>query len=182
MIGIGNLLYAALFGWWIALLYFAVGILCFVSLICIPHGKLLFSLGFYYFWPFGKYTEKIKMPNELDDTDDESDSNTYQDIEKSTTTTAAESTNIVQVTEKTALLNEDPNVSLLNDDKSEIPVTQAPKKPADPSPFQLWQKSLSRFLKSLKQRTAYEIIEIILFSLIFSTCNFFFKKKLTRYS
>lgn len=58
-VSFGNVLYAILLGWWVALIYYLVAMLCFISIICIPFGKLCVSLGTYYLWPFGKYIERI---------------------------------------------------------------------------------------------------------------------------
>ncbi|KAI0061659.1 hypothetical protein BV25DRAFT_1857046 [Artomyces pyxidatus] len=55
---VGNILWTLLFGWWLALVCFAVSILLYV----VPRGgkrysSLVFGLGWYLGWPFGKYVE-----------------------------------------------------------------------------------------------------------------------------
>ena len=59
MISFGNIVYCLLFGWWLFITYILVGILSCLTLFCIPYGKKCFSMAFYYFWPFGKYIERI---------------------------------------------------------------------------------------------------------------------------
>ncbi|KAI0078211.1 hypothetical protein K474DRAFT_948733 [Panus rudis PR-1116 ss-1] len=54
----GNIFWAVLFGWWLALTCLAISGLLYV----IPMGgkrysTLIFGLGWYLFWPFGKYVE-----------------------------------------------------------------------------------------------------------------------------
>ena len=54
----GNILWTVLFGWWLSLAFIIVS----VVLLFIPRGgknyaTLVFGLGWYIFWPFGKYLE-----------------------------------------------------------------------------------------------------------------------------
>jgi Ca2+:H+ antiporter len=54
----GNLFWVVFFGWWLALSCFAVSVLLYV----VPQGgkrysSLVFGLGWYIAWPFGKYVE-----------------------------------------------------------------------------------------------------------------------------
>ena len=54
----GNLFWVVVFGWWMAIICFAAGAI----LYCVPKGgfrfgRLIFGLGWYLFWPFGKYLE-----------------------------------------------------------------------------------------------------------------------------
>ncbi|MEQ2192321.1 hypothetical protein XENOCAPTIV_010013, partial [Xenoophorus captivus] len=49
----GNVVYVLLFGWWVSLVYFLVGILMFITIIGVPHGKLCWKLCCYFLWPFG---------------------------------------------------------------------------------------------------------------------------------
>ncbi|KAF8318991.1 hypothetical protein DL93DRAFT_2164698 [Clavulina sp. PMI_390] len=75
----GNVLWTLLFGWWLTLICFVVG----TPIYLIPGGgkiyaKLLWGLGWYLFWPFGKYLEgKIEEESpengEANDQDDEDD-------------------------------------------------------------------------------------------------------------
>ena len=64
----GNLLWALLFGWWMALF----GLICAAGLCIVPfggakYGRVIWELAGYLFWPFGKYVEKYEENN----TDDE---------------------------------------------------------------------------------------------------------------
>ncbi|KAH9065400.1 hypothetical protein EDB87DRAFT_1803373 [Lactarius vividus] len=62
----GNILWAALFGWWLALVCFIISALLWV----VPRGGkryayLVYGLGWYLGWPFGKYVEgRIRETNE----------------------------------------------------------------------------------------------------------------------
>ncbi|KAL9648142.1 hypothetical protein ABK040_007507 [Willaertia magna] len=58
-ISFGNVFYSILIGWWMFLIYCIVGLLCFMFIITIPYGKKCFQLAFYYFYPFGKYLERL---------------------------------------------------------------------------------------------------------------------------
>ncbi|XP_077330009.1 uncharacterized protein LOC143964186 [Lithobates pipiens] len=53
-ISIGNILYVLLFGWWIALFYFLVSILMFLSILGSSYGVLCWRLACFFIWPFGK--------------------------------------------------------------------------------------------------------------------------------
>jgi Ca2+:H+ antiporter len=54
----GNLLWTLLFGWWLALASFvAAGILYVVPAGGRDYATLIYGLGWYIFWPFGKYVE-----------------------------------------------------------------------------------------------------------------------------
>ncbi|XP_053318510.1 uncharacterized protein LOC128490587 [Spea bombifrons] len=53
-ITIGNVLYLLAFGWWVALLYFLVSVLMFLSILGAPYGILCWKLSGYFIWPFGK--------------------------------------------------------------------------------------------------------------------------------
>ncbi|GCB61395.1 hypothetical protein scyTo_0014326 [Scyliorhinus torazame] len=54
LVTFGNLLYVLLFGWWVALLYYLIAVVMFVTIMGIPYGKMCCNLAGYYFWPFGK--------------------------------------------------------------------------------------------------------------------------------
>ncbi|NP_001020678.2 cation/H+ exchanger protein 1 [Danio rerio] len=54
----GNIVYVLLFGWWISLFYFLVGLLMFFTIAGIPYGKLCLQLSGYFIWPFGKALQK----------------------------------------------------------------------------------------------------------------------------
>lgn len=49
-----NILWLILGGFWLALGYFAAGILCCILIITIPFGIASFRIGVYALWPFGK--------------------------------------------------------------------------------------------------------------------------------
>jgi Ca2+:H+ antiporter len=61
----GNILWAVLFGWWLSLVCLAISALLWV----VPRGgthysSLVYGLGWYLFWPFGKYVEgQIDKPH-----------------------------------------------------------------------------------------------------------------------
>ncbi|XP_014325453.1 low affinity vacuolar monovalent cation/H(+) antiporter-like [Xiphophorus maculatus] len=55
----GNLVYVLLFGWWVSLAYFLVGILMFITVIGLPYGKLCWKLCCYFLWPFGNTIHEI---------------------------------------------------------------------------------------------------------------------------
>ena len=62
----GNILWAVLFGWWLSLVCLAISALLWI----VPRGgthysSLVYGLGWYLFWPFGKYVEgQIDKPHE----------------------------------------------------------------------------------------------------------------------
>lgn len=49
-----NIIWLLFGGLWLALGYFAAGILCFILIITIPFGIASFRVGVYALWPFGK--------------------------------------------------------------------------------------------------------------------------------
>lgn len=49
-----NLIWLVLSGFWLALGYFAAGILCFILIVTIPFGFAAFRIGVFALWPFGK--------------------------------------------------------------------------------------------------------------------------------
>ncbi|XP_044049874.1 putative cation exchanger C521.04c isoform X2 [Siniperca chuatsi] len=59
LITCGNVAYVFLFGWWVSLTYFLVGILMFITVIGVPYGKLCWKLSCYFLWPFGKSVHEI---------------------------------------------------------------------------------------------------------------------------
>ena len=62
----GNILWAVFFGWWLSLVCLAISALLWI----VPRGgthysSLVYGLGWYLFWPFGKYVEgQIDKPHE----------------------------------------------------------------------------------------------------------------------
>src|ERR1043166_10251763 len=48
-----NVIWLIFGGLWLALGYFAAGILCFILIITIPFGFAAFRIGVYALWPFG---------------------------------------------------------------------------------------------------------------------------------
>jgi len=62
----GNILWAVIFGWWLSLVCLAISALLWI----VPRGgthysSLVYGLGWYLFWPFGKYVEgQIDKPHE----------------------------------------------------------------------------------------------------------------------
>eukprot|EP00911_Craspedida_sp_UC1_P000793 UC1_evm1s606 len=49
----GNLLYAVLFGWWVALIYVVCGILMYLTVVGRDYGASCWALADYFLWPFG---------------------------------------------------------------------------------------------------------------------------------
>ncbi|KAH9480542.1 Putative cation exchanger [Psilocybe cubensis] len=70
----GNLFWAAFFGWWLGLICIFISIILYL----IPQGgqqysNLVYGLGWYLFWPFGKYVEgDLNVVDDTKDDDDES--------------------------------------------------------------------------------------------------------------
>jgi Ca2+:H+ antiporter len=55
---LGNAFWAVAFGWWLSLVIFLVaGLVWIIPFGGRDYGRLLFGLGWYIFWPFGKYVE-----------------------------------------------------------------------------------------------------------------------------
>jgi uncharacterized membrane protein YccF (DUF307 family) len=52
-----NLIWLVLCGWWMAILYFLAGIICFILIITIPFGIAAFRIANYALWPFGRTIE-----------------------------------------------------------------------------------------------------------------------------
>eukprot|EP01087_Luapelamoeba_hula_P004218 TRINITY_DN1415_c0_g1_i1.p1 TRINITY_DN1415_c0_g1~~TRINITY_DN1415_c0_g1_i1.p1 ORF type:complete len:814 (+),score=122.03 TRINITY_DN1415_c0_g1_i1:218-2659(+) len=55
MLTVANVLWTAMFGWMLALVYLIGGVLMYITIVGRPYGALCFRLASYYFWPFGKY-------------------------------------------------------------------------------------------------------------------------------
>uniref|UniRef100_A0A674NZI4 Cation/H+ exchanger protein 2 n=1 Tax=Takifugu rubripes TaxID=31033 RepID=A0A674NZI4_TAKRU len=55
----GNVVYVFLFGWWVSLAYFLVGILLFLTVTGASYGKLCLKLSRYFLWPFGKAIHQV---------------------------------------------------------------------------------------------------------------------------
>ncbi|MBV9094610.1 MAG: YccF domain-containing protein [Streptosporangiaceae bacterium] len=53
-----NVIWLVLCGFWMALLYVAVGILAFILIITIPFGIAAFRIANYVLWPFGRTIER----------------------------------------------------------------------------------------------------------------------------
>jgi uncharacterized membrane protein YccF (DUF307 family) len=51
-----NIIWLVLCGWWMAILYFLAGIICFVLIITIPFGIAAWRIAGYVLWPFGRTT------------------------------------------------------------------------------------------------------------------------------
>ncbi|NWI10950.1 VNX1 protein, partial [Crypturellus soui] len=56
----GNVLYALLFGWWLALLYLVVAAVMFLTVVGAPYGRLCWDLAGYFLWPFGKVIQRVE--------------------------------------------------------------------------------------------------------------------------
>jgi len=74
----GNIVWTVLFGWWLSLVFLAVSaVLCLIPRGGRNYATLVFGLGWYIFWPFGKYLEGDLSPKPS--TDDEEQANGNQD-------------------------------------------------------------------------------------------------------
>lgn len=51
---IGNVIWLVLGGLWMALAWWLVGVVCFISIIGIPWGRACFVIGGFTLWPFGR--------------------------------------------------------------------------------------------------------------------------------
>ena len=49
-----NVIWLVLCGWWMAILYFLAGIICFILIITIPFGIASWRIASYVLWPFGR--------------------------------------------------------------------------------------------------------------------------------
>ncbi len=49
-----NVIWLILCGWWMAILYFLAGIICFILIITIPFGIASWRIAGYVLWPFGR--------------------------------------------------------------------------------------------------------------------------------
>jgi uncharacterized membrane protein YccF (DUF307 family) len=49
-----NIIWLVLCGWWMAILYFLAGIVCFILIITIPFGIASWRIAAYVIWPFGR--------------------------------------------------------------------------------------------------------------------------------
>ncbi|KAL1748360.1 hypothetical protein HDZ31DRAFT_29871 [Schizophyllum fasciatum] len=80
----GNLLWTALFGWWLALVCFVLsGLLYFIPQGGRRFSMLIFGLGWYIAWPFGKYVEG-EGPERIEVTEDEEASPSHAPHERQT--------------------------------------------------------------------------------------------------
>ncbi|VDC04610.1 unnamed protein product [Peniophora sp. CBMAI 1063] len=71
-----NIAWTVIFGWWLALVCFAVSLVLYL----VPKGgkqysTLVFGLGWYLGWPFGKYVEGTTDDDEDEDDDDDAHAN-----------------------------------------------------------------------------------------------------------
>lgn len=74
----GNIFWTVLFGWWLSLAFLAVSaFLCLVPRGGKNYATLVFGLGWYIFWPFGKYLEGDLSPDST--TADEEQANGAQE-------------------------------------------------------------------------------------------------------
>ncbi|KAL6106936.1 uncharacterized protein ACO6RY_10686 [Pungitius sinensis] len=62
LITCGNIVYVLLFGWWLSLAYLFIGLLMFLTITGVPHGKLCWKLSCYFLWPFGKSIHEVGNP------------------------------------------------------------------------------------------------------------------------
>jgi uncharacterized membrane protein YccF (DUF307 family) len=58
-----NVLWVAIFGWWMSLLLFTLSGLMAITIVGVPYANLSFILGKYFLWPYGKYIiERVTQP------------------------------------------------------------------------------------------------------------------------
>lgn len=60
-LSVANVLWTALFGWWVALLFVLVGVFCYLTYVAREYGRISFSLARYIFFPFGIYLIELKV-------------------------------------------------------------------------------------------------------------------------
>ncbi|KAF7297742.1 hypothetical protein MKEN_01397800 [Mycena kentingensis (nom. inval.)] len=83
----GNIFWVAAFGWWLAGVCMVVSaVLRFVPQGGDSYSSLVYGLGWYLFWPFGKYVEGEAYDDDLDGADDE-ESALPREASSTTTTT-----------------------------------------------------------------------------------------------
>ncbi|XP_040019925.2 uncharacterized protein LOC120809855 [Gasterosteus aculeatus] len=63
LITCGNMVYVLLFGWWVSLAYLFIGLLMFLTIAGVAHGKLCWKLSCYFLWPFGKSIHQVGNPS-----------------------------------------------------------------------------------------------------------------------
>ncbi|KAK3795146.1 hypothetical protein RRG08_028347 [Elysia crispata] len=54
-----NILYALLYGWWLALVYLIIGAFMYITVIGATYGGFCWRMAGYFIWPFGKYVHQI---------------------------------------------------------------------------------------------------------------------------
>ncbi|XP_038047645.1 putative cation exchanger C521.04c isoform X2 [Patiria miniata] len=69
-LSIGNVLYAILIGWWLALVYLLVALLMLITVIGRHHATFCLALAQYFLWPFGKFV-KEKTCYELEESQEQ---------------------------------------------------------------------------------------------------------------
>src|SRR5690606_31126724 len=62
-----NILWLVLGGFFMGLMWWLVGILCFISIIGIPYGRSCFVIGEMAFWPFGQEAISRRYINQRHD-------------------------------------------------------------------------------------------------------------------
>ncbi|KAH9513927.1 hypothetical protein Btru_031756, partial [Bulinus truncatus] len=59
-----NILYTLLFGWWLCIIYIAIGIIMALTFIGWPYAKFCWRMAGYIFWPFGKFVYQVHTINQ----------------------------------------------------------------------------------------------------------------------
>eukprot|EP01117_Protostelium_nocturnum_P012855 TRINITY_DN475_c2_g1_i6.p1 TRINITY_DN475_c2_g1~~TRINITY_DN475_c2_g1_i6.p1 ORF type:complete len:399 (+),score=78.55 TRINITY_DN475_c2_g1_i6:324-1520(+) len=54
-----NVIWVFIFGWWMSLIYFMVGLTLMLTYFGIQHGKVCWQISSYFLWPFGKYVVRV---------------------------------------------------------------------------------------------------------------------------
>ncbi|CAE6477990.1 unnamed protein product [Rhizoctonia solani] len=91
----GNIIWTIIFGWWLAVIFIVVsGPLWLLPRGGRQYGSLVFGLGWYIFWPFGKYVEgdldedeRIQFEEELAEAEGLNQSQAHEDYRNSTVET-----------------------------------------------------------------------------------------------
>ncbi|KDQ09896.1 hypothetical protein BOTBODRAFT_36709 [Botryobasidium botryosum FD-172 SS1] len=77
----GNILWTLLFGWWLCLAFFLAAFLLLIPFGGYQYAQLVYGLGWYMFWPFGKYVEGDMSLQETDEDEDDDGEDDDEDDE-----------------------------------------------------------------------------------------------------
>ncbi|GFN79383.1 cation/h+ exchanger protein 1 [Plakobranchus ocellatus] len=60
-----NILYALLYGWWLALIYALIGAIMYITVIGADYGTFCWRMAGYFIWPFGKYVHQVHASSSI---------------------------------------------------------------------------------------------------------------------